>query len=153
MEKGLKLSAKFDSPLVDDTTYRQLVGNLIYLSVTRLDISLTITTSHTLWQLPRLIIGWKQSVFFIMWRSLQIMDFFTLRVLILDSMGSQIQIKQALLMIKRKLRDTWSVWDTVSSHGPIRSSSQFLSFIEVDYIRSIKVGYEVVWLRQMLGDM
>lgn len=43
MEKGLKLSAKFDSPLVDDTTYRQLVGSLISLSATRRDISFAVS--------------------------------------------------------------------------------------------------------------
>ena len=42
MEKGLKLSAKSDSPSVDGTTYRQLIGSLIYLSATRLDISFTV---------------------------------------------------------------------------------------------------------------
>lgn len=31
MEKDLKLSTKSDSPPVDDTTYNQLVGSLIYL--------------------------------------------------------------------------------------------------------------------------
>ena len=39
MEKGLKLSTEFDSPRVDATIYKQLVGGLIYLSATRLDIS------------------------------------------------------------------------------------------------------------------
>ena len=43
MEKGLKLSAKSDSPSVDDTTYRQLVGSLIYLSATRPDISFAVS--------------------------------------------------------------------------------------------------------------
>ena len=43
MEKGLKLSAKSDSPSVDDTTYRQLVGILIYLSTTRPDISFAVS--------------------------------------------------------------------------------------------------------------
>ena len=47
MEKGLKLSAKSDSPSVDDTTYRRLVGSLIYLSATRPDINLAVSyTSH-----------------------------------------------------------------------------------------------------------
>ena len=43
MEKGLKLSAKFDSPSVDDTTYMQLVSSLIYLFATRPDISFAIS--------------------------------------------------------------------------------------------------------------
>lgn len=38
MEKGLKLSAKFSSPVVDETEFRQLVGSLIYLTATRPDI-------------------------------------------------------------------------------------------------------------------
>ena len=41
MEKGLKLSAKFDSPPIHDTTYKQLVGNLIYLSATKPCINFT----------------------------------------------------------------------------------------------------------------
>ena len=43
MEKALKLSAKSDSPPVDDTTYKQLVGSLIYLSATKPDISFTVS--------------------------------------------------------------------------------------------------------------
>ena len=43
MEKGLKSLAKFNSPPVDDTTYRQLVGSLIYLSTTRPDISFAVS--------------------------------------------------------------------------------------------------------------
>lgn len=42
MEKGLKLSAKSDSPFVDDTTYRQLLGSLIYLFATTPDISFAV---------------------------------------------------------------------------------------------------------------
>ena len=58
------------------------------------------------------------------------MDFFTVEVLILDSVGSQIPIGQALLTIKSQLLDMCSVWDSVSSHGSIRSSRQFLSPLE-----------------------
>ena len=42
-EKGLKLSTKFDSPPIDDTTYKQLVSSLIYLSATRPDISFAVS--------------------------------------------------------------------------------------------------------------
>ncbi|XP_059073776.1 secreted RxLR effector protein 161-like [Cryptomeria japonica] len=38
MEKGLKLSTKSDSPAVDETEFRQLIGNLIYLTATRPNI-------------------------------------------------------------------------------------------------------------------
>ena len=43
MEKSLKLSAKCDSPSIDDTTYRQLVGSLIYLFATRHDINFAVS--------------------------------------------------------------------------------------------------------------
>lgn len=43
MEIGLKLSAKFDSPSIDETQFRQLVDNLIYLTATRLDLSFVVS--------------------------------------------------------------------------------------------------------------
>eukprot|EP00253_Pinus_taeda_P021336 PITA_21336 len=39
MEPGLKLLAQSSSPLVDETLFRKLVGNFIYLTATRPDIS------------------------------------------------------------------------------------------------------------------
>lgn len=43
MEKGLKLSANSDSPLIDETTFRQLVGSLIYFTATRPDLSFAVS--------------------------------------------------------------------------------------------------------------
>eukprot|EP00253_Pinus_taeda_P003502 PITA_03502 len=43
MELGLKLSAQSSSPLVDETLFRQLVGGLIYLTATRLDINFAVS--------------------------------------------------------------------------------------------------------------
>eukprot|EP00253_Pinus_taeda_P001646 PITA_01646 len=43
MEPGLKLSAQSSSPLVDETLFRQLVGSLIYLTATRLDINFVVS--------------------------------------------------------------------------------------------------------------
>jgi hypothetical protein len=43
MEKGLKLSAKTDSKSVSESLYRQLVGSLIYLTVTRPDLSFAVS--------------------------------------------------------------------------------------------------------------
>ncbi|XP_057823429.1 secreted RxLR effector protein 161-like [Cryptomeria japonica] len=43
METGLKLSTKYDSPLIDETQFRELVGNLIYLTTTRPDLSFAVS--------------------------------------------------------------------------------------------------------------
>ncbi|GLJ11642.1 hypothetical protein SUGI_0173490 [Cryptomeria japonica] len=43
MEIGLKLSAKSDSPVVDEFSFRQLVGSFIYLTTTKLDISYAVS--------------------------------------------------------------------------------------------------------------
>ena len=39
MEKGLKILAKFDSKAISELVYKQLVGSLIYLTTTRLNLS------------------------------------------------------------------------------------------------------------------
>ena len=43
MEPGLKLSAQFDSPVVDESLFRQLVGSLIFLTAPRPDISFVVS--------------------------------------------------------------------------------------------------------------
>ena len=43
MEAALKLSAKSDSKLANESTYRQLMGSLIYLTATRLDLSFRVS--------------------------------------------------------------------------------------------------------------
>lgn len=43
MEKGLKLLTNTDSKVVNDSVYRKLVGSLIYLMATRLDLSFVVS--------------------------------------------------------------------------------------------------------------
>eukprot|EP00253_Pinus_taeda_P014692 PITA_14692 len=43
MEPRLKFSAQLASPLVDETLFRQLMGNLVYLTATRPDISFAVS--------------------------------------------------------------------------------------------------------------
>lgn len=43
MEKGLKLSTRIDLKLINESTFRQLVGSLIYLIATRPDLSYAVS--------------------------------------------------------------------------------------------------------------
>ena len=43
MEKGMKLSAKLDSKLINDSIFRQLMGSLICLTTTRPSLDFAIS--------------------------------------------------------------------------------------------------------------
>lgn len=53
MEPGLKILAQSYSPLVDETLFRQLVGNLIYLTTTRPDISFAVSYISCFMSVPK----------------------------------------------------------------------------------------------------
>lgn len=53
LETNLKLAHLDDTPLSDDTLYRQLVGSLVYLTVTRLDIAYDIHQVTKFMSAPR----------------------------------------------------------------------------------------------------
>jgi hypothetical protein len=52
-QSGVKLTKEFDSPKVDATLYRQLVGSLIYSTHSRLDISFVFSLVSRFMQDPR----------------------------------------------------------------------------------------------------
>jgi hypothetical protein len=51
MEKGIKLSSKTESKVVDELVYRKLVGRLIYL--TRLDLSYVVSFINRFMIVPK----------------------------------------------------------------------------------------------------
>ena len=53
MEKGLKLSARTNSKEINESVYKQLVGNLIYLTTTRPDLSFIISSNSILMTTPK----------------------------------------------------------------------------------------------------
>ena len=82
------------------------------------------------------------------------MDFFTLKVLILDLVGSQIQIGQHLLTIKKSTSSyVFNLGSRAVTWTSKKQHAVSLSSVEVEYRGTIRAGCEVVWLRRMLGDM
>lgn len=154
MEKGLKLSAQSDSPPVDDTTYRQLVSSLIYLSATRPNISFTVN------YISRFMTASKADHWIAAKRVLRYVkgnpDYG-----ILYSRSSNPKL--------RGFTDSdWvgSVDDKKSTSGYVfslgfdavtwtskKQQVVSLSSTKAEYRGTVKAGCEVVWLRQMLGDM
>jgi hypothetical protein len=53
MEKNLKLSKLEGGGLVNSTSYRKLIGSLIYLTTTRLDLSYAVNIFSRFMQEPR----------------------------------------------------------------------------------------------------
>ena len=81
------------------------------------------------------------------------MDFLTLKVLILDSVGSQIQIGHALLMIKSQLLNVFSLGSTTVTWTSEKQQAISFSSTEIEYKGTVKASCEVVWLCRMLRDM
>lgn len=59
MEQNLRLAKEDSTPEVDDSKYRCLVGRLIYLTITRHDISFSVNPLTNL-SLVHVILIWKQ---------------------------------------------------------------------------------------------
>ena len=53
LDVNTKLSAQVGDVLEDVTMYRKIVGSLIYLTITRLDLSYTMGLESQFMQLPR----------------------------------------------------------------------------------------------------
>ena len=70
-QSGVKLSATCTSPEVDATLYRQLVGNLLYLTHTRPDLSFVVglvarymkTPHESHWKASKRILRYVRGIF------------------------------------------------------------------------------------------
>jgi hypothetical protein len=83
MEQNLKLSKFEGGEMVDNTTYRQLIGNLIYLTNTRPDLSYAINILSGFMQEPRDSHWNAAKEFFDISKEQKILVFFTKRLKIL----------------------------------------------------------------------
>ena len=153
MEKDLKLSAKSNSPPIDDTTYRQLVGSLIYLSTTRPNISFAVAYISRFMTAPKAD-QWMEAK-----RVLRYVKG-TSDYGLLHSQSSNPQLSGFT-------DSNWvgSVADKKSTSGYVfslgsdvvtwtnKQKAFSLSSTEAEYRGIVKASCEVLWLRQILGDM
>ena len=102
MASNLKLLSNASSETVDATMYRQMIGSLMYLMNTRLDICFAVNTLIHV----HLMVANHAGVQFIMGSSMMRIRRLTWRVML-------IQIGQAVPSTGRVLRDVASVWDQV----------------------------------------
>eukprot|EP00253_Pinus_taeda_P001771 PITA_01771 len=123
---GVKLSAQSSSPFVDETIFRQLVGNLIYLTATRPDISFAMS------YISRFIVQ------------------------ILHSMVSSYTDSDWAGSVDDRKSTTGYVFSLGSGAVTWASKKQqavALSSTEAKYRGAAKASCEAVWLRHMLVDM
>eukprot|EP00253_Pinus_taeda_P002569 PITA_02569 len=123
MEPGLKLSAQSSSPLVDETLFRQLVGSLIYLTATRLDISFAVSYISRFISDPILS---------------DYTDF--------DWAGSVDDRKSTAEYV-------FSLGSGAVTWTSKKQQAVALSSTEAEYRGAVKASCEAIWLRRMLADM
>jgi hypothetical protein len=154
LEKGLKLLAKTNSKVVSESLYRQLVGNLIYLTATRPDLSFAV------------------SFIFIFMTALKVEHWTTTKRVLRYVKGTLdfgiLYNRSKYLRLCGYTDSDWvgSVDDRKSTSryvfsfgtGVVTSTSKkqhtiALSLIEAEYRGALKGACEAVWLRRMLSDM
>eukprot|EP00253_Pinus_taeda_P005139 PITA_05139 len=124
MERGLKLSTRSSSPLVDETLFRQLVGNLIYLTATRPDISFAVSYISRFMSAP------KANHWIAAKRVLRYVSGTPDYAGYVFSLGSSVV--------------TWT---------SKKQQAVALSSTKAEYRGAAKASCEAVWLRRMLADM
>ena len=154
METGLKLSAQSDSPPVDETLFRQLVGSLIYLTTTRPDLSFAVS------YISRFMSNPKTDHWIAAKR--------VLRYVHGTSDYGLLYTRSTTPQLSGFTDSDWagSVDDRKSTSGYVfsigsaaitwtskKQQAHALSSTEAEYRGAVKAACEAVWLRQMLADM
>lgn len=154
MEKGLKLSTKSDSPIVDETKFRQLVGSLIDLTATRPDISFDVSYIFGFMRAPKADhwIAAKRVLRYVKGTSdygilyTRCNDPKLIGYIDLDCVGL-VDDKNSISGYVFSLGTGAVTWSSKKQHATALSSA------EVEYWGTVKAACEAVWLRRMLSNM
>eukprot|EP00253_Pinus_taeda_P024360 PITA_24360 len=154
MEPGLKLSAQSSSPLVDETLFRQLVGNLIYLTATKPDISFAVSYISRFMSAPKADhwIAAKRVLRYVHGTS----DYGLLYTRSSDPILSGYTDSDWAGSVDDRKSTAGYVFSLGSGAVTWTSKKQqavTLSSTEAEYRGAVKAACEAVWLRRMLVDM
>lgn len=154
MEIGLKLSAKSDSPVVDESSFRQLVGSLIYHTATRPDISYAVSYISRLMSAPKaeLWVAAKRVLRYVKGN----LDFGILYSRRKDPrLIGFTDLDWAGCVDERKSTSgyVFNLGTGVVTWTSKKQEAIALSSTQAEYRGTVKVACEAIWLRRMLADM
>ena len=154
MEQNLKISKFEGGGKVDSTTYRQLIGSLIYLTTTRLDLSYSVSIISRFMQEP-LDIHWNAAKRVL--RCIQGTKYFGLLYK---------KTKNFVLGGFSDVDFAGSIDDRASTSGYLmnmgsaavswsykKQATVATSSAEAEYISAWEAACEIVWLRRVLQDL
>ena len=154
MEPGLKLSTQSPSPLVDETLFKQLAGNLIYLTATRPDINFAVSYISGFMSAPKADhwIAAKHVLHYVRGTP----DYGLLYTQSSDpTLGGYTDSHWAGSVDDRKsiAGYVFSLGSGAVTWTSKKQQAVALSSTEAEYQGVVKASCEAVWLRRMLADI
>ncbi|GKD69332.1 RNA-directed DNA polymerase, partial [Tanacetum coccineum] len=144
LPQNLKLALKKGSPIANAESYRRLVGRLLYLSMTRLDISYALDEPHlqaAMYLLRYLKGSINKGLFYPVQTNLKIAGFFD------SDWASCIMTRWSLTGYRIFLGHFLVSWKTKKQAIVSRSSTK------AEYRSMAARTYELVWLAYLLKDL
>jgi hypothetical protein len=151
---GVKLEDRGETPLVDNTLYIQLVGSLLYLTHSKLDLSYEVGTVSRFMQEPRER-HWKASKHILQY----VQGIITFGIhYASDSILDLIRFTDSHSVGDRMDHKSTSCYSISIDSGPIcwLSKNQVvisLSSAEVEYIGVVNITIQAMWLQHFLSKL